>query len=114
MMMIITVSRVRGPCMTDFVACSPPAAGMNENPADHVDTAAFQPSHTLSLEIPAGTVAEFFEEVLAEDVGKVCLCACVLFRNDTCDKGTLDRTLCHRWCVATGSLHLEASWILLS
>ena len=48
-------------------------AGMNENPADHLDAAAFQPSHTLSFEIAAGSVFEFFEDVKEEDVGKVCV-----------------------------------------
>jgi hypothetical protein len=46
-------------------------AGMNENPADHVDPAAFQPSHTFTVDIPPGTVFELFEDVKAEDLGKV-------------------------------------------
>jgi hypothetical protein len=46
---------------------------MNINPADHVDPAAFQPSHTLSVEILPGSVFELFEDIKAEDVGKVSL-----------------------------------------
>jgi hypothetical protein len=44
---------------------------MNENPADHLDAAAFQPSHTFSVEILPGTVLELFEDIKGEDVGKV-------------------------------------------
>jgi hypothetical protein len=44
---------------------------MAMNPADHVDAAAFQPSHTLSFELAPGESLELFEEVSPGDVGKV-------------------------------------------
>ena len=47
------------------------AAGMNMSPQDHIDPAAFQPSHTLSFEMGPGATINFFEDASMGDVGKV-------------------------------------------
>jgi hypothetical protein len=45
--------------------------GLNQNPADHLDRAAFQPSHILAFELSGGEMAEFFEDVSEAQVGTV-------------------------------------------
>ena len=41
------------------------------SPGDHIDPAAFQPSHTLSFEVAPSSTLTFFEDVSQGDVGKV-------------------------------------------
>jgi hypothetical protein len=45
--------------------------GLQLNPADHIEAAAFQPSHILSLEIEAGGSAVFYEDVPAGEARRV-------------------------------------------
>ena len=45
--------------------------GLLQNPADHLDRAAFQPSHTFVLSIEPGETMSLFEDVANIQVGKV-------------------------------------------
>lgn len=45
--------------------------GLLQNPADHLDRAAFQPSHTFVLSIEPGETMSLFEDVVNIQVGKV-------------------------------------------
>ena len=45
--------------------------GMDSSPMDHVDPAAFQPSHMLSFELQPGATLDLFEDATPGDVGRV-------------------------------------------
>lgn len=45
--------------------------GLTTEPAYHLDTAAFQPSHTLEFVLAAGETLTLYEDVAAVDVGRV-------------------------------------------